>query len=94
MANHLVDIDSTNNYSVKAGNESVPDLMPFAVTPTAQALISVTDNAVSVLPFLLRDYFALMDWTDRALRDGKRGAIPSGGQIQDTSKFAPIQAMH
>jgi len=46
-----------------------PELMPFAGNPR--------DDMPKGLPFRLSDYLALVDWTGRALREGKRGAIRS-----------------
>ncbi len=44
-----------------------PILLPFRSPPTANS---------TALPFYLTDYFALVDWTGRAIRDDKRGYIP------------------
>jgi len=44
-----------------------PELMPFAGNPRA--------DMPKGLPFRLSDYLALVDWTGRQLREGKRGAI-------------------
>ncbi|VAX09571.1 hypothetical protein MNBD_GAMMA26-359, partial [hydrothermal vent metagenome] len=35
------------------------------------------DEHAAGIPFSFTDYMALMDWTGRAIRDGKRGAIPA-----------------
>ena len=37
----------------------------------------VTGNRKNVLPIRQTDYFALVDWTGRAVRSDKRGAIPA-----------------
>lgn len=37
----------------------------------------VTDGERSVVPIRQSDYFALVDWTGRAVRSDKRGAIPA-----------------
>jgi len=37
---------------------------------------SLVDDALKGLPFSLLDYFELIDWTGRAIRDDKKGAIP------------------
>jgi len=46
-----------------------PELMPFVGNPR--------EDMPKGLPFRLADYLELVDWTGRALREGKRGAIPS-----------------
>ncbi|MEX0965047.1 MAG: transposase, partial [Pseudohongiellaceae bacterium] len=38
---------------------------------------NVIDDGKSVLPIRQTDYFALVDWTGRAVRSDKRGAIPA-----------------
>ncbi|MEJ2376546.1 MAG: hypothetical protein P8Y71_14390 [Pseudolabrys sp.] len=44
-------------------------LMPFVGNPR--------EDMPKGLPFRLADYLELVDWTGRALREGKRGAIPN-----------------
>ncbi|MES9900759.1 MAG: transposase [Sedimenticola sp.] len=46
-----------------------PELQPFAGYPR--------EPMPKGLPFRLEDYLELVDWTGRAMRDDKRGAIPS-----------------
>ncbi|MDM8548004.1 hypothetical protein QUF61_16065, partial [Candidatus Venteria ishoeyi] len=36
-----------------------------------------TKNAHVCLPISQKEYFELVDWTGRCIRDGKRGAIPA-----------------
>jgi len=38
---------------------------------------SLANDAQKGLPFSLRDYFELIDWTGRVIRDDKKGAIPA-----------------
>ncbi|MEJ2376548.1 MAG: hypothetical protein P8Y71_14400 [Pseudolabrys sp.] len=45
------------------------ELMPFVGNPR--------EDMPKGLPFPLSDYLELVDWTGRALREGKRGAIPN-----------------
>lgn len=40
-------------------------------------LVSCNPKAVHGVPFLLRDYLELVDWSGRAIREGKKGHIPS-----------------
>ncbi len=35
------------------------------------------DNTCAAIPFSAQDYFVLLEWTGRAIRDDKKGAIPS-----------------
>lgn len=46
-----------------------PTLMPFVGNPR--------EGSPKGLPFRLSDYLELVDWTGRAMRDDKRGAIPT-----------------
>lgn len=61
--------------ATSTSNESDPiieqpaDLLPFVGSEHV--------NAPDGIAFTLPDYFELLDWTGRALRDDKRGAIPS-----------------
>ena len=63
--------------SVKLKNNSSADkdeetcaLLPF------KGGESLANDAPKGLPFSLQDYFELIDWTGRAVRDDKKGAIP------------------
>ena len=38
---------------------------------------SLANDAQKGLPFSLQDYFELIDWTGRVIRDDKKGAIPA-----------------
>ena len=67
---------SSHKNSVKTGanKESTalhkPRLYPF------NAGFALNDDEKSI-PFSLQDYLELIDWTGRAIRDDKRGAIPA-----------------
>jgi REP element-mobilizing transposase RayT len=54
---------------VEGGDLQPKHLLPFAGNPR--------HDMPRGLPFRLSDYLELVDWTGRALRDDKRGAIPS-----------------
>ena len=41
-------------------------------------LLPFTDQAEDGIPFKLKDYFELVDWAGRAIKENKRGYIPSG----------------
>ena len=40
-------------------------------------LLPFTDQAENGIPFKLKDYLDLVDWAGRAIKDNKRGYIPS-----------------
>jgi len=40
-------------------------------------LLPFTDQAKDGIPFKLKDYFELVDWAGRAIKENKRGYIPS-----------------
>jgi hypothetical protein len=61
----------------KAGDDTAADLMPFTQPQTASTPHDTPDTPGPAIPFTLDDYFALVDWTGRAVRDDKRGAIPA-----------------
>lgn len=50
-------------------NKQENQLYPFVGNPR--------DNMPKGLPFHLRDYIELVDWTGRMIRENKRGAVPS-----------------
>jgi REP element-mobilizing transposase RayT len=60
------------NSSGSKDSNDTPWLKPLAGEECRQTLSS--------LPLRESDYFALVDWTGRAIRDDKRGAIPSSVQ--------------
>jgi hypothetical protein len=78
LANSLTDSDHTSikrrcKQAEKAEQPNDPlqhtdGLHPFAGNPRR--------DMPNSLPFKLTDYRELVDWTDRLLRDDKRGAIP------------------
>jgi len=41
-------------------------------------LLSFTDQSEDGIPFTLKDYMDLVDWAGRAIKENKRGYIPSG----------------
>ena len=47
---------------------SIGKLMPFAD--------QAPDNSERVIPYEIRDYLELVDWSGRAVIEGKRGSIP------------------
>ena len=47
---------------------AIGKLMPFAD--------QAPDNSVRVIPYEIRDYLELVDWSGRAVIEGKRGTIP------------------
>lgn len=49
---------------------------PGALLPFGERNTNCADNRHSVIPYGLKDYFALIDWTGRAIRKDKPGAIP------------------
>jgi len=53
----------------EAPSPHAPKLMNFAEKETAQGHLQAS------LPFNLKDYIDLVDWTGRAIRDDKRGFI-------------------
>jgi REP element-mobilizing transposase RayT len=76
---------------IRAGMAKTPETSDF--TSIQQRIREITkgqtDNGLPLrplaterrgaIPFTLKDYLALVDWTGRAIRDDKRGAIP--GQL-------------
>ena len=62
--------------------QQASNLMPFAGYPSKAM--------PKGLPFCLTDYFELLDWTGRILRDDKRGAIPTSyPPILERLKLSP-----
>ena len=66
---------------LERGQAPTPALMPFCPIDAAQNGSPTESKAggkerTAVLPFGLRDYVALVDWTGRIARPDKRGAIP------------------
>ena len=56
-----------------------PELMRFCATDVDRSGTGVTGEVagqIAGLPFGLRDYIELVDWTGRMVRSGKRGVIP------------------
>jgi REP element-mobilizing transposase RayT len=54
----------------KKSSHNMPRLMPFIESEHV-------DRAFAAVPFNLKDYIDLVDWTGRCVRDDKRGAIMS-----------------
>ena len=54
--------------AMRAQAKQPKQLLPFIGNPK--------ENSPKGLPFRLQDYLELVDWTGRAIRDDKRGAIP------------------
>ncbi len=50
--------------------KTAPALMPFSESKNLD-----NDLSISALPFHLKEYLALVDWTGRIVRKGKRGAL-------------------
>ena len=78
-----------NRIALQQNNKSAPDiaevveplktpkLMPFA-TCQQEVLKKIQQNTHSFcLPIQQDDYFKLVDWTGRCIKEGKRGRIPS-----------------
>ena len=71
------DLDASDFTSIQARTRQIqqksttnkPALMPFIETEHQ-------DKQWAMLPFNLKDYIELVDWTGRAIRDDKRGYIP------------------
>jgi REP element-mobilizing transposase RayT len=62
--------ETSAHTSIKARIEGKDShLLPFA---------SIGDTGRSSIPMSRQDYLALVDWTGRAIRHGKRGHIPKG----------------
>ena len=64
-------IEAQSNNAPSSGSPIItpPGLRPFTGDETLEP-------AVPGIPFHLLDYLELVDWTGRAIRDDKRGAIP------------------
>jgi len=55
----------------------IPKLIPFA-TCQQEVLKKIQQNTASIcLPIQQDDYFKLVDWTGRCIKEGKRGRIPN-----------------
>ena len=65
-------------------NQQPEELLPFAGNPH--------ENMPAGLPFRLTDYFELVDWTGRILRDDKKGAIPE--EIPEILQRLQLDARH
>jgi len=69
-----------HNYRVENHKNDISKmslLMPFADSPM-EVLTRCQQNSASIcLPMEQNDYFKLVDWTGRCIKEGKRGAIPS-----------------
>jgi hypothetical protein len=59
-------------------------LLPFAGNPRK--------DMPAGLPFRLTDYFELVDWTGRILRDDKKGALP--GEMPEILQRLQLDAKH
>ncbi len=60
-----------NSNAVKDKNKTNCELLCFKGDE------SLANDAQKGLPFSLQDYFELIDWTGRVIRDDKKGAIPA-----------------
>jgi REP element-mobilizing transposase RayT len=82
-----------------------PDLSPFAGND--RKVVEVKNNQVEAvddiypngIPFHLKDYLELVDWTGRVIREDKRGAIaetipPLLAQMKINPKLWLVQAQH
>ena len=56
--------------------KTIPKLMPFASSQQQILQRRIQDNGLTCLPIKQDDYFQLVDWTGRNIKEGKRGAIP------------------
>jgi REP element-mobilizing transposase RayT len=56
---------------------TVPKLVPFAVCQQEVLKKIQQDGGAVCLPIQQHDYFELIDWTGRCIKEGKRGKIPS-----------------
>ena len=65
-------------------NQQPEELLPFAGNPH--------EDMPAGLPFRLTDYFELVDWTGRILRDDKKGAIPE--EIPEILQRLQLDARH
>ena len=58
--------------------KTLPSIAPHAIGQIKPAKLMPLDNRISeALPFNLRDYLELVDWTGRIIREDKRGYINS-----------------
>ncbi len=60
------------------GHDAIEPLPPATLPPLAEFVGSSAELSEAGLPFELADYLLLVDWTGRALRADKHGAIPAG----------------
>ena len=57
-------------------NKQNINFMPFASSQQAVLHRRLADSGMVCLPIQQDDYFKLVDWTGRKIKEGKRGAIP------------------
>jgi len=63
-------VNKTEKHATIKKNEKTCELLSFK---GGESLVNETNKG---LPFSLLDYFELIDWTGRMIRDDKKGAIP------------------
>jgi len=56
---------------------TMPELMPFANSQQDSLTRCQQHSGEICLPIAQSDYFKLVDWTGRKIKEGKRGAIPN-----------------
>ena len=61
----------------KSANQKILEEKGFIEQPLAPFLGSIQLEQADGIPYSLEDYLELVDWTGRAIRKDKRGAIPS-----------------
>lgn len=59
---------------IQALNIAADKVAPLGLAPFSDDLATADNPAI---PFSLRDYLQLLDWSGRAIREDKRGVIPS-----------------
>lgn len=71
---HGVSASDNKEAIIQGAGEGAESLTPVVMTSFVG---SHRDEHAAGIPFSFTDYMALMDWTGRAIRDDKRGAIPA-----------------